>query len=266
MTAGAAHPTAPEPRVSFADTDHATAVAQAVATLQREGVVVLDDFVAPDLIARCKGEIKRSYPDLAKVDRERNYGPYEGRHCMPMRIEGTLADRAIFIPRSIEDIAETLLGQMFMIDSIGLLVAIPGAPDQKGHADGHLYTEQLDRMLPPFALALAMPLVRMDEISGRTAFWRGTHRKAAVSELHDYAPIVDPGSAILWDFRVKHGGLANRSDAPRPVIFTVLSRDWWVEIQPPEATRYEKFLVAREVQAGLKPRLQQRIRRAVLTD
>lgn len=265
MTSPADHP-ASEPRISFADTDRAAAVAQAVATLQREGVVVLDDFVAPDLVARCKDEIETAYPDLAKVDRERNYGPYEGRHCMPMCVEGALADRAIFIPRAVEAIAQALLGEMFMVDSIGLLVAIPGAPDQVGHADGHLYSEQLDRMLPPFALALAMPLVRMDETSGRTAFWRGTHRKAAASELHDYAPIVDPGSAILWDFRVRHCGLANLGDVPRPVIFTVLSRDWWVEIQPPEATRYEKFLVAREVQGGLKPRLKQRIRRAALVD
>lgn len=255
-----------EPRVSFSGPDRAAAVAGAVATLQREGVVVLDDLVPPELIAQCRGEIEAAYPDLAVVNRERNYGPYEGRHCMPMRVEGALADRAIFVPRGVEDIAEPLLGESFMVDSLGLLVAIPGAPDQIGHPDGTLYSEQLDRLLPPFALALAMPLVRMDETSGRTAFWRGSHRKPAASEAHDYAPVVEPGSAILWDFRTRHCGLANHGEHPRPVIFTVLSREWWVEIQPPEATAYEKFLVARDVHAGLKPRLRQRIRRARLVD
>ena len=90
----------------------------------------------------------------------------------------------------------------------------------------------LDGILPAFALAFSMPLVRMDEVSGRTAFWRGSHRKAEATGDHDWAPTVEPGSAIVRDFRTKHGGLANTGEAPRPVIFTVLSREWWVEMRP----------------------------------
>lgn len=259
---------APAMRVSFAEgVDQAAAVEQATAILRREGVVVLDDLVDPALIARCREEVAADYPELATPDRERNYGPYEGRHCMPIVVDKLLADRTIFLPPAYAAIATDLLGAKYMVDSIGLLVAIPGAPDQKGHADGRLFPEmKLDGLLPPFALACSMPLVRMDETSGRTAFWRGSHRRGSAAGEHNYAPVVEPGSAIVWDFRTYHCGLANRGAAPRPVIFTVLSREWWVEMHPPEAKRYEKLIVARSVHAGLKPRLQHKLHRATLTD
>ncbi|KQN21221.1 hypothetical protein ASE86_14700 [Sphingomonas sp. Leaf33] len=261
-------PPASEPRVSFADPDgFDAAVAAAVAAIRRDGMVVLDDVADPAVVARCHDHIRATYPELATPDRERNYGPYAGRHCMPMVLDTTLADRALMLPRAYRAIARALLGDGYMVDSIGLLVAVPGAPDQIAHADGHLFPEaNLEPLLPTFALACSMPLVRMDGVSGRTAFWRGSHRKGKAHGAHDVAPVVDPGSALIWDFRTYHCGLANTGTAPRPTIFTVLSREWWVEMHPPEATRYEKLLMQRDVHAALSKRDQHRFHRATLVD
>jgi hypothetical protein len=258
----------PEPRVSFADpADFDTAVIEAVAAIRRDGMVVLDDLVDPAVVARCRAQVEDAYPELATPDRERNYGPYAGRHCMPMVLEDTLADRALMLPRAYRAIARAMLGDGYMVDSIGLLVSIPGAPDQIAHRDGQLFPEvNLEPMLPAFALACSMPLVRMDAISGRTAFWRGSHRKSKVEGPHDLAPVVDPGSALIWDFRTFHCGLANTGTAPRPTIFTVLSREWWVEMHPPEATRYQKLLMKRHVRDALSPRERHRFHRADLVD
>jgi Phytanoyl-CoA dioxygenase (PhyH) len=257
-----------EPRVSFATgTDLAAQVAEAVAVLQREGVVVLDDLTDPALLARCWGEIEAAYPDLSVVDRAKNYGPYEGRHTMPMVIENTLAEKAVLLPPPVAQIAITLLDPEFQVDSVGLLVAVPGAPEQKQHADAWLFPKtKLDRLLPPFALAFAQPLVPMDEVTGRTAFWRGSHRADRPEGPWDYAPVVNPGSAILWDYRIWHCGLANHSESPRPVIFTTLSREWWVEIEPPAAIDYIKLKLARHVHAAMKPKWRQRFRRALIVD
>ena len=257
-----------ECRVSFAPgTDHEAATAQALECLRRNGVVVLDDVIDPALIARCKTEIEANYPDLGKIDRVRNYGPYEGRHTMGMRVEGALGERDILLPQPVQTIATALLGEMFMFDSFGLLVSVPGAPDQVRHPDGSLFPEvKVEFMLPPFALAVAMPLVPMDAISGPTAFWLGSHRKAEALGDHDFAPHVMPGSMILWDFRTKHCGLANRGTAPRPVIYSVLARYWWVEFEPPKAKLYDKLVMARAFHAALGERMQYRTRRAKLID
>jgi len=259
---------ATEPRVSFDEgVDFDAAVTAAVAAIRRDGMVVLDDLVNTAVIAQCRSEVEATYPELATPDRERNYGPYTGRHCMPMVLDGTLADRALMLPRAYSAIAKAMLGERYMVDSIGLLVAVPGAPDQIAHRDGHLFPEvNLEPMLPTFALACSMPLVRMDVVSGRTAFWRGSHRKGKATGPHDLTPVVDPGSALIWDFSTYHCGLANTGTAPRPTIFTVLSREWWVEMHPPEAVRYEKMLMRRSVHAALSKAEQHRFHRATLVD
>lgn len=255
-------------RVSFADPDNReSATAQAIASLRREGVVVLDHLVDPAKIAACSAEIHAAYPDMARVDPLRNYGPYVGRHTMPMPIEGALADRDVFLPRPVAEIASAMLGKAYKFDSLGLLVSIPGAPDQKPHADATLFPEVvIDPLLPCFALAFSLPLVPLDEISGTTAFWRRSHRSPRVSGEPDLEPMVQPGSAILWDYRIRHFGRANRGARPRPIIFSALSREWWVDIDPPGAVLYEKLQVARAAHAGLSLKLQNRLSRARLTD
>ena len=257
-----------EPRVSFAPgTDLDVAVAEVVTLLQREGVVVLDDLTDPALLAQCWGEVEAAYPDLAVEDRANNYGPYKGRHTMPMVIDGALADKKILLPPPVARVANTLLDSSFKVDSVGLLVAFPGAPEQKRHADAFLYPKtQIDRLLPPFAIAFAQPLVTMDETTGRTAFWRGSHRTGRPEGPPDYAPILRPGSAILWDFRVWHCGLANNSAAPRPVIFTVLAREWWIEIEPIAAIYYKKLKIARHIHDAFSPKWQRRFHRALIVD
>jgi hypothetical protein len=259
-----------ESRVSFADdSDRAASTAEALRILRRDGVVVLDDLIDLQLIERCRGELEAAYPDMARPNRELNYGPYEGRHCTPVVVDQTLADPALLLPQPVSSIARTLLEEPYKVDSVGLLVAAPGAPDQIAHHDGWLFPrEGLDRLLPPFALAFSVPLVPMDETSGRTAFWLRSHRSASPTPEgpFDFAPTVNPGSAILWDFRVLHCGMANRGERPRPVIFTVLSREWWVEVQPPEATLYRKLRLSREVHSGFRPRWKARFSRAELVD
>ena len=254
-------------RVSFApDRDRTAAVGEAIAILRRDGVVVLDDLIDPALLAACHTEIAARHPAMSQPDRSSYFGPYVGRHTIPLLVDGPLADPAVLLPKPVARIATELLEHAFKVDSVGLLVAVPGAPDQTAHRDAWLYPrEGLDRLLPPFALAFAVPLVTMDETSGRTAFWRGSHRSGstiAPTTPHDLAPTVHPGSAILWDYRIHHRGLANHGAAPRPVIFSALSREWWVEIDPPEAKNYRKLKLARAVFEGMKPRWQARFSRA----
>lgn len=255
-----------EPRVSFsAGVDRDAAIDEAMTVFQREGMVVIDDVIDPAHLARCLAEIETVYPDYAKPDRQRNFGPYTGRHTMPLRIDGVLADPPVFLPRTIEKLAARLLGAKFLIDGFGLLVATPDAPEQKRHADATLFNPLIDRVLPPFAVALAIPLVTMDESTGRTAFWRKSHRSEPAA-AYDYAPTVSPGSVLLWDYRTAHCGLANLTDRPRPVLFVTLSREWWVELEPPEATLYEKLQMTRTAQEALRPRLRYRLNRAKLFD
>jgi len=242
-------PDAPEMRVSFGPgIDRAEAVRQAVAVLRREGVVVLDQLVDPALLEACRHEIIERDPDYARPDRARNLGTYPGRHTAPLVIDGVLADPELFAPSVVRQIARSVLGPAYVLESFGLLVSVPGSPDQLRHVDGLLYEEtNLDKVLPAAAFSVAMPLVRLDEVSGTTAFWRRSHREAYVQGPPDFAPVVEPGSVLVWDFRLIHGGRSNHGDVPRPVLFAVHSRDWWMQPMREWSFRYRKLQVARAV-------------------
>ena len=255
-------------RVSLAPgVDRKSAVTQVESLIRRDGVAVLDDLVDPALIARVLAEITRDYPDYAVTDPTRNFGYFAGRHTTPLRIAGALGDPALFLPPAIMGIGKHLLGKAWLLDTLGLLVSLPGAEDQDRHPDALLFPDSaIDRLLPPFALALAIPLVAMDEVTGTTAFWRGSHRQGDANGEHDFTPMVQPGSALLWDFRVHHRGLANRSGDPRPVLFAILCREWWHEFVPRTMHRYAKLTLSPEVHAGLSPAMQHVATRATISE
>ena len=245
-------PDDPEMRVSFAaGAEQADALDRAEAILRREGVVVLDHVVDPAHLDACRAHIVAKDADYDKPDRARNLGTYPGRHTAPLVIAGPLADPAVFAPDAVRALDERLLGPDNVLESFGLLVSIPGAPDQGRHYDGLLFEENnLDRVLPAVALSVAMPLVRLDEISGTTAFWRRSHRDRYVEGPPDFAPLLPVGSAVIWDFRTIHSGRGNRGEAARPILFAVHSRDWWLEPMREWSFRYRKLQLARGVHAA----------------
>ena len=259
---------APEMRVSFAsDRDQAEAVERASAILRREGVVVLDDLVDPALLEACRCEIIARYPDYNERDVERDLGSFPARYTMPLVIDGILAKRAIFAPPAIREIGAKLLGLETILESLGLLVSLPGAPDQGQHFDGLLFSEgHLDRVLPPVAISISMPLVPLDDVNGTTAFWCRSHREALRDGPPDFAPPVPVGSVVVWDFRTIHSGRANRSTQPRPILFAVHSRDWWQEPKRAKAVRYRKLQIARSVYAKFGPRMRNFTARADIVD
>jgi hypothetical protein len=232
-------------RLSCADAD---VVERACAILRREGVVVLDNLVDPALLGDCLREIEERYPDHASPDPVHKLGSYPGRHTAPLVVDGRLANPAIFAPPILMHIASALLGEERIIESLGLLVSRPGSPNQGRHPDGLLYPEtRLDPLLPPFALSVAIPLVAIDATNGTTGFWRRSHREACAEGPPDFAPVLRLGSALLWDFRTHHSGRSNQGDEPRPVLFSVHSRDWWQEPRTVKASEYRKLQISRRV-------------------
>ncbi|KAH8052916.1 phytanoyl-CoA dioxygenase [Aureococcus anophagefferens] len=68
--------------------------------------------------------------------------------------------------------------------------------------------------------------------NGPTEFRLGSHRRSAESppkrsRRSPVAPTCARGSALLFDYRVDHRGLANRSEADRLVFFMAYARPWF---------------------------------------
>jgi hypothetical protein len=88
----------------------------------------------------------------------------------------------------------------------------------------------LNRLLPTFAVTVGIPLLEMNENHGTTALWPGSHRdEARASADNGIEPRVREGSCVVWDYRLRHGGTANRSPVPRPLLYMTYCRPWFLD-------------------------------------
>src|SRR5262249_7531876 len=67
-----------------------------------------------------------------------------------------------------------------------------------------------------------------------TALWPGSHRdesreSAALRDEGGEEPLVREGSCVVWDYRLRHAGTANRSAVPRPLLYMTYCRSWFID-------------------------------------
>jgi ectoine hydroxylase-related dioxygenase (phytanoyl-CoA dioxygenase family) len=125
-----------------------------------------------------------------------------------------------------------MLGEGFVYEAFGMLWVYPHAPAQNRHRDGGvLFPESgIDKILPPSAMTVAIPLVDVTEEWAPTGATPGSHRLEPGASAGEMEPIaLDRGSAAIWDFRVLHAGLANRTDRPRPALYFTVCRPFWAD-------------------------------------
>src|SRR5262245_35573971 len=62
------------------------------------------------------------------------------------------------------------------------------------------------------------------------ALWPGSHRGETHASTDDgIEPLVREGSCVVWDYRLQHGGTANRSAVPRPLLYMTYCRPWFLD-------------------------------------
>lgn len=137
-----------------------------------------------------------------------------------------------------KQILTAVIGADYKINFTAALHARPGALEQKPHMDGgHLFHSTHGSMYqaPLHALQMFLPMCVTPVDRGPTEFWPGTHL-ASTGASPAMAPLLPsvamectPGDAIIFDFRVMHRGMANRSSKWRPVLYQTCSRNWFTD-------------------------------------
>jgi hypothetical protein len=239
-----------------------TAPDEAAATLHRAGAVVVENAWPRQVMEHLGRAILEAHPDIADgsvlADRK-NTG--RGRFHAPVTVTAEVLDSGLFDAPLLTDLLHTVLGADYVIDSFGVLMAQPGAAEQHVHRDGGMLFPGtgLDRLLPPVALTVAIPLVDVGMQNAPTAVILGSHRQPdAEPSGESHAPEVPLGSFYVWDYRTLHYGLAHRGNEPRPVIFITPCRPYWSD--PINFADGLRRLLASE---SVTDRLDQRFVRAV---
>ncbi len=107
-----------------------------------------------------------------------------------------------------------------VVNSAGCVVSLPGGPSQTWHRDGD----------GRGVINAFCPLLTVSARNGPTQLVPGTHEDINAGRclgccLRTYAAQLERGSLLLYDQRVLHRGLANQSNAPRPIAYVTYTVD-----------------------------------------
>lgn len=195
----------------------------------RQGYVILDNIVPQDTIRSLHAEFAERYGDQIR-DRETAHSLEVGgrRFMIPLHFSGGLGAKEIFANPYVIAVVRMILEEDAIIDAFGAILSLSGAESQHIHHDGPiLFNSEISRLLPAYALTFGLPLVEMNDISGTTALWPGSHRRGSYAGTEPERPTIPLGSGFLWDYRTYHSGMPNRSDHVRPMVYATYARNWW---------------------------------------
>jgi len=207
------------------------------------GTLMLENSFDRELVQELQDDFMQNYAMLEREEVERTCLPVGiERFMFTIRLQPPFMKPAVYAAQRVLPVVQELLGENCVLQSIGAVCAYPGSTTQHVHRDHpQLFVEAggLNAFLPPFALHVVVPLVDLDESTGTTAVWPGSHRiktraeearwsKAQMEALEGATlPWPKMGDCYFMDFRLRHAGTPNLSDIPRPILYLVYSRLWF---------------------------------------
>lgn len=204
----------------------------------QDGWLFVNSVIPLDALSLAQQEIQAYISGIE----ERNQSGFnlkvgDKRYMETIKVCPPFDDYRLFAAPKILQLLISLLGQDLVLNSYTSVISLPGSQNQHVHSDGgHLFGESISASLPPHAITVAIPLVDIDEVCGSTAFWGRSHIEG-LSVVKDqngaFLPATAPyprlGDVYMFDYRLKHGGMANNSNFARPILYIVFSKPWWID-------------------------------------
>ncbi len=210
---------------------------------QTHGTLQVDNAFAPEAIERIQQTFFERYlPYFREGDHPDALRLGDKRYMLTVDIDETFGAPALLGAPMVLPIIRKILGDDCVLGAYTAVISLPGSRDQRLHKDHPaLFPEtQWHFGLPCFATQIIIPLVPLNEFTGTTRFYKGSHllptEQAEAGGSQD--PVVPLGSCLLTDYRCAHRGLGNRSDTVRPILTLIFNRPWFRDFknyaqQPP---------------------------------
>lgn len=142
-------------------------------------------------------------------------------------------------------VTEVLGGGATELIAAGVFMSLPGAESQDYHTDG-VHLDKRKHALP-HAVNVFVPLVDLTlgaRSNGPTEFTLGSHVLGddAWDAAKSWLPAPKAGTAIVFDYRVGHRGMGNKSDEPRPTLYlTYTNKPGWTDKDNFSRARFKKL-------------------------
>lgn len=214
----------------------ASAVEQGKVALSGPGIVMLRDSVDRNAARVANRAIVERLCGLdAEAAKRHGIRVGDGRYMVTLDLDPPFDRPELFASPPLVAIARATLGVDAIINSLAVVISMPGAEAQRVHVDHSMLfpgDETASMAAPPYALTAIIPLLDLDALTGSTEVWpRGPLMPTPdswTSKLPGSTVLpLSLGDAVLIDYRVCHGGTANLGLVPRPILYIVYSRPWF---------------------------------------
>ena len=203
------------------------------------GCLLLKEVFPAEIVNQLQQTLLSKYKDyLNAQDHSDTLKVGDKRTMLTLTIEDIFSHTDIYANPYIYPIIGHLLNHKFVLNSFGSVISLAGAEDQHIHRDHpNIFEESqiqaegknLLSYMPPFAITVLIPLTPLNQKTGTTRMWPGSHLKANEDAGKKPAayPETEIGDCILMDYRILHNGMANKSDKVRSLVYAVYSSPWF---------------------------------------
>ena len=198
-----------------------------------KGVVAIENVFAPEFIRSLRDVFISDYArHLVDWETDETLKVGDKRILVPVEVAQQFNTPQLYANPFVFPLVQDMLGEECILGSFGAITALPGAEDQHVHRDHPFlfHDETIDTAMPAYAINVIVPLVDVDGHHGTTRVWPGSHRvwpEGEAKQLPSEDPVAPVGSCILMDYRLLHGGTANRSAQVRPILYVIYHRPWF---------------------------------------
>mmetsp|Transcript_4932 Transcript_4932/g.7122 ORF Transcript_4932/g.7122 Transcript_4932/m.7122 type:complete len:419 (-) Transcript_4932:135-1391(-) len=135
-----------------------------------------------------------------------------------------------------------ILGNEFSLIRCGCVLSLHGTETQFWHSDGvHVGKSASfddDNADPAHAVCVFVPLLDLDEETGYTEFWAGSHKydkllskKGEQSLPGGTRGVMSMGDCLIYDYRTIHRGMPNKSKAIRPICYFLYAKKGFESVE-----------------------------------
>ncbi len=213
---------------------HSDTLELAAKLFRCEGCLYLENIYSPDFIEVLhKAYCKRHQHCFQDKPSNQVYLVGEKRYKIAIELSSPFDSSLLCTHPLILAVIKHLLGDDVILASFSSVTSLPSAPDQHRHRDHPmLFGAAIDVIIPCYAIKLIIPLVKLDNETGTTRMWPGTHLNLDNTKHQDSIDLQVPtGDCILMDYRLSHQGLANQSKQVRPILYVSYTRPWFQDFK-----------------------------------
>ena len=207
------------------------------------GTMQIDNAIPVDVVAKLHDAFMKRYSAYFREDNHPDALRLgDKRYMLTVDLESPFDDSLLIGAPMVLPIIRKVLGDDCVLGAYTAVISLPGSEDQRLHKDHPALFPDTEWhfKVPCFAAQIIIPLIPLDDTTGTTRFYKGTHliptERAEETGAQD--PVVPLGSCLLNDYRCAHRGRGNRSNQVRPILTLIFNRPWFRDFknygkQPP---------------------------------